>query len=440
MSLGERLREMLDPGASAGGSANGGSSGAGLPQRPPRQRPRSQAQPVSPMRSYDTGEPSRPMPRAQWIGLGLAAALAVALTAGLVFAILTITRPSSQPATPTAAPVLAGSPTQLPASVASIFQGTPTPGSPVALAPPSPPPGQVVGQRLQIVNTGGDGANLRRDPGQAGEKVKTIPEGTLVDIAGPDRTVDGTVWRNVRDAQGDSGWIAGGFLGQEGSVAVITAPAPGTSAGSTTAAGTPAAAPAATAAPRPTSPGVAASSATRGQVGNTNGQGANIRSEPGSGGRVLKTLPEGSNLEVVGPDKEVDGQIWRQVRDSSGVTGWIIRGAVAPAGSVATPAPAPARPTSASAPASGATAAPAAPAAKPTSGSGAPAAPAATSAPAAPKPTTGPTTAPGNLPIIIQPATPRPSSGGSAPAATPKPTVQGAIPVATPKPSSGGQP
>ena len=437
MSLGERLREMLDPGASAGGSPNGGP-----PQRPLRHRPRSQAQPVNPMRNYDASEPSRPMPRAQWIGLGLAAALAVALTAGLVFAILTVTRPSSQPATPTSAPVIASSPTSLPSSVASIFQGTPTPASPVALAPTSPPPGQEIGQRLQIVNTGGDGVNLRRDPGQAGEKIKTIAEGTLVDIAGPDRTVDGTVWRNVRDAQGDTGWIAGGFLGQEGSTAIITAPNPGTTAGGTTASGTPAA-PAPTVAPRPTSPGVAASSATRGQVGNTNGQGANIRSEPGSGGKVLKTLPDGSNLEVVGPDKEVDGQIWRQVRDSSGVTGWIIRGAVAPAGSVPTPAPAPARPTSA--PASGATAAPAAPAAKPTSGSGAPSAPAppaATSAPAAPKPTTGPTTAPGNLPIIIQPATPRPAAPAPAApaAATPKPTVQGAIPVETAKPSGGGQP
>ena len=74
MSLGERLREMLDPGASAGSPPPGG---------PPRRRSRSQAQPVNPVRSYDASEPARPMPRAQWIGLGLAAALAVAVTAGL---------------------------------------------------------------------------------------------------------------------------------------------------------------------------------------------------------------------------------------------------------------------------------------------------------------------------------------------------------------------
>jgi SH3-like domain-containing protein len=368
------------------------------------------------------------MPRAQWIGLGLAAALAVALTAGLVFAILTITRPSSQPATPTAAPVVA-SPTGLPSSVAAIF-GTPTPAPAAGASPVTAPaaPAQTVGQRLQIANTGGDGVNLRRDPGQSGEKVKTLQEGSLVEIVGPDQTLDGTVWRNVRDLQGDVGWVAGGFLAVEGSAPIIVAPAPQTSG--TSAASSAGSSTASTPVPKPTSPGVAASGATRGQVGNTSGQGANIRSEPGSAGKVLKTLPEGSNVEVVGPDKEVDGQVWRQVRDSSGVTGWIIRGAVAPAGSVPTAAPAAApKPTSGSSGAPAATQAPAAP--KPTSGSsGAPAATQAPAAPSNPQPTVGPTKAPGNLPIIIQPATPRP--GGAA--ATPKPS--GATPAATPKPGN----
>ena len=167
----------------------------------------------------------------------------------------------------------------------------------------------------------------------------------------------------------------------------------------------------ATPVPKPTSPGVAPSGATRGQVGNTGGQGANIRSEPGSGGRVLRTLTEGSTIDVLGPEREVDGQIWRQVRDTqSGVTGWIIRGAVAPAGTVPTPATGPAGPTRApTTPQPGATQAPAA---KPTSGpGGAPA----TVAPAKP------TTPPGNLPIIIQPATPRPTGSGASATATPRP-------------------
>src|SRR5215217_1965350 len=228
MSLGERLREMLDPGTTNGSSA---------PAGPPRRRARSQAQPVIPTRSYDAGDPPRAMPRAQWLGLGLAAALAVALTAGLVFASLTITRPSTQTATPTPLPVAASPITAAPAPP---FLVTPTVTLPAPgageLPPPTPP--QAAGQRLQIANTGGDGANLRRDPGQNGEKIVTIPEGSLVEIVGPDRTVEGTVWRNIRDLQGDTGWVAGGFLAPEGTAPIVSAPAPGTTSNATVVPGT----------------------------------------------------------------------------------------------------------------------------------------------------------------------------------------------------------
>lgn len=412
MSLGERLREMLDPGATAGSS---GPNGSGAPAGPPRRRTRSQAQPVNPVRSYDS-EPSRPMPRAQWIGLGLAAALAVALTAGLVFAILTITRPSTQTvAPPTPLPVVGASPT-VPPSVSQIFATSTPPAN-----APSPTP-QGVGQRLQVANTGNEGVNLRREPGQTGEKIKTIQDGTLVEVVGPDSTVDGVVWRNVRDLQGETGWIAGSFLAAEGSVPAAGIPGSSLAPSSSTAAPTSAAA-APTPAPRPTT-GVASSAATRGQVGNTNGQGANIRSEPGTNGRILKTVAEGTNIEVLGPEREVDGQVWRQVRDtSSGVTGWIVRGAVAPAGSVATPVPAVTRPPAA-APA-GATQAPAV---KPTTGSSG-----TSSTPAPAKPTTPP----GDLPIIIMPATPRSQPQQPSTQTAPRSTPQGSTGTPVPKPTQG---
>jgi SH3-like domain-containing protein len=407
MSLGERLREMLDPGATAGSSGPSATNGSSSPPGgPTRRRPRSQAQPVNPVRSYDT-ESSRPMPRAQWIGLGLAAALAVALTAGLVFVVLTMVRPGTQTATPTPLPVVV-SPT-VPSSVAQIFAtSTPPPNAPTATP-------QGVGQRLQVANTGAEGANLRRDPGQGGERLKTIPDGSVVEVVGPDRTVDGIIWKNVRDLQGEAGWIAGSFLAAEGSAPSGAAGIPGSSLGP--AGGTPSAA-STPAAARPTT-AVAPSTATRGQVGNTNGQGANIRSEPGPSGRILKTLAEGSNIEVLGPEREVDGQIWRQVRDtSSGVTGWIVRGAVAPAGSVATPAPVVTR--APGAPATGPTSGPAA---KPTTGSGS----SGTSATPVPG---KPTTPPGDLPIIIQPATPRPQTPQTT-APAPKPATGGTPPRAT---------
>lgn len=395
MSLADRLRDMFSSGVGSG------PAGAAA-----KRRARNQAQPVTPgVRSYEAPEPGRPMARAQWIGLGLAAALAVALTAALVFVIMSVIQPSSRPVpTPTALPVTVVSPTPN-SSIADIFATfTPTP-----ITGPTATPQAVVGQRLQVAGTGNDGANLRREPGQSGERIKTIREGTVLEIVGPDRTVDGTIWRNVRDTQGESGWIAASFLAAEGSVPPVST-VPGSTADQPTSGATIVTG-AATAVPKPTSPGVAPAGASRGQVGNTNGQGANIRSEPGSGGRVLKTVAEGTNLEVLGPEREVDGQIWRQVRDSSGVTGWIIRGAVAPPGTIPTPVPPAAGPTRAPATAQPGTTQPgatSAPAAKPTSG------------PAPANATPRPTAVPGNLPIIIQPATPRPS-GGSNPTATPRP-------------------
>lgn len=381
MSLGDRLREMLDPGSSAGA---GGTAGAA------RRRSRTQAEPVGGF--GPDGDHGRPMPRAQWLGIGLVAAIAVALTAGLVFVILTVTRSGTVTPTPTPLPVVA-SPTTA-SSIAAIF------ASPVTTpqAPPSPT-AQAVGQRLQVANTGGEGANMRREPGPTGERLKIIPDGGIVDVVGPDRSVDGSTWRNVRDLQGDVGWIAASFLAAEGTAPIVSAPGPATSGGS---ASTAAATPRPTTAPATTG---SSGAAGRGQVGNTGGQGANMRSEPGSGGRILKTLGEGAAIEVLGPEREVDGVVWRQVRDSAGVTGWIIRSAVAPAGSVATPPPSVPRPTAAPAaatpaskpvivgtPRPQATAPPAPPAGNPTA---APAAPTATRPP-------------GDLPIIIQPATPRP--------------------------------
>ena len=60
MSLGDRLREMLDPGTTA--QLPG-------PTGPGRRRQRGvQAQPVNPSRGYDP-EPGKPMARAQWIAL-----------------------------------------------------------------------------------------------------------------------------------------------------------------------------------------------------------------------------------------------------------------------------------------------------------------------------------------------------------------------------------
>jgi SH3-like domain-containing protein len=379
MSLGDRTRRGPDHGDAG------------------RRRPHAQAQRIG------GPEPEgRQLHRGQWIGLGVAAAAAVALTAGLVFAILTITRPGDpRPAGTPTAPALAASPSPLPKDVASIFD-TPVPT-------PLPTPTSLPRlERLQVANTQGEGVNLRRDPGATGDLIKIIPDGTIVDVVGEPQDIGGTRWLNVRDAVGDVGWVAAGFLVPEGTV---PPPVAGDGQATPSSAGAPSATrPAAAAQATPAAKPVATPGAGRGQVGNTSGQGANIRSEPGTGGRVLKTLAEGATIEVLGPEREVDGQVWRQVRDSAGVTGWIVRGAVVPAGSLPTPVP----------PGTRAPAAPATPGA-----TGAPAPTQAAPAPTqqAPAPTARPggatATPSGDLPVIIQPAnTPTPRPAGQP---TPKP-------------------
>ena len=62
-----------------------------------------------------------------------------------------------------------------------------------------------------VANTGGDGLNLRRTPGPDGEVVTRLPDGTRLESVGPDRTVNGVVWRNVRAPDGSEGWVAAEF-------------------------------------------------------------------------------------------------------------------------------------------------------------------------------------------------------------------------------------
>ncbi len=83
----------------------------------------------------------------------------------------------------------------------------------------------------------------------------------------------------------------------------------------------------------PPSPATATPTGTgRVRVAETEGQGANLRVEPGTGAPRVKTLREGAELEVVGPDRTADGRVWRNVRDpADGASGWVAAEFVAPA-------------------------------------------------------------------------------------------------------------
>lgn len=62
--------------------------------------------------------------------------------------------------------------------------------------------------RVQVSGTGTSGLFMRSAANRGAEAVKTLPEGTILEIIG-DNTVDGTTtWLHVRDNTGAEGWVA----------------------------------------------------------------------------------------------------------------------------------------------------------------------------------------------------------------------------------------
>lgn len=137
----------------------------------------------------------------------------------------TLPPPVSKPATQPSAPATAAQAPPTPAGQPSTGQPptpfslapplpTPTPPQPTA-APAGPPAGAtaiIPGQIVVVRGTGGTGARLRAQPGNAGQIITVIPEYTPLVVVGPDRIVDGIAWRNVRAPNGAEGWIAASFV------------------------------------------------------------------------------------------------------------------------------------------------------------------------------------------------------------------------------------
>ncbi|HEX2032766.1 MAG TPA: polysaccharide deacetylase family protein, partial [Chloroflexota bacterium] len=65
-------------------------------------------------------------------------------------------------------------------------------------------------------------------------------------------------------------------------------------------------------------------------VSGTGGQGVNLRASPGLRAPVIKGLPEGAPLTLLGGDASGDGLTWRHVRDAQGAEGWVAAQFVSP--------------------------------------------------------------------------------------------------------------
>jgi len=59
------------------------------------------------------------------------------------------------------------------------------------------------------------------------------------------------------------------------------------------------------------------------RIGNTNGFGVNVRSEPGLEYEMLTQLSDGSRVERTGEAQSADGFTWQRVRLEDGRLGWI---------------------------------------------------------------------------------------------------------------------
>ena len=75
--------------------------------------------------------------------------------------------------------------------------------------------------------------------------------------------------------------------------------------------------------PSPTAPAPATPTAAGRAfiVSGTGGDGVRVRGAPG--GDPIGTAPEGARLEQIGPDRDVDGVTWRNVRLPDGTSGWV---------------------------------------------------------------------------------------------------------------------
>jgi hypothetical protein len=92
--------------------------------------------------------------------------------------------------------------------------GTVIGAAPTAATQPAESPTAVAqnpdqdGKKVKVKESDGTSVNLRDKPGTTGTIVKSVPEGTVLDVIGEDRQMDGKAWKNVKDESGATGWMA----------------------------------------------------------------------------------------------------------------------------------------------------------------------------------------------------------------------------------------
>ncbi len=79
----------------------------------------------------------------------------------------------------------------------------------------TPTPGVVgIGAFVQVIDAGPQGLSFRKDPGLQGQRLKYLPEGTVMRVIDGPTTVDGLKWwkMQLKTDANDIGWAAADYL------------------------------------------------------------------------------------------------------------------------------------------------------------------------------------------------------------------------------------
>lgn len=127
----------------------------------------------------------------------------------------TLPTPASSPTLPPNTPTPASTATHAPAPATSTPTSAPT-SAPSATPTPAPTVEPTATpsapRRARVTNTDGQGANMRREPNAASPRIGVLRDGTDVEVIGDEREAEGKLWLNVKDGDGDVGWVVADFL------------------------------------------------------------------------------------------------------------------------------------------------------------------------------------------------------------------------------------
>jgi hypothetical protein len=87
----------------------------------------------------------------------------------------------------------------------------PPTSTPLVIPSAIPTQAAPVNKTFVVANTGGDGVFLRRTP-QYGDKMAAWPDDTPLEEIGPERNVNGTLWRHVRAPDDTEGYVPSQYV------------------------------------------------------------------------------------------------------------------------------------------------------------------------------------------------------------------------------------